>query len=115
MTFGRHGKEIDKTTIIYNSNVKLLGIPLDAYNYVVNGKPAPDGLLAIRSMFPGRKLWYIGDTVDDARSGKAAGVPFIGIAARNNSRYDELIALFKQEGAVAILDDINQLETVLNQ
>ena len=82
---------------------------------VANAKPAPDGLLKIRAMFPGRKLWYIGDTVDDARSAKAAGVPFVGIAARNHSRYDELVSLFKQQDAIAILDDINQLETVLGK
>ena len=87
--------------------------PVIGADDVPNGKPAPDGLLKIRAMFPGRKLWYIGDTVDDARSGKAAGVPFIGIAARNNSRYDDLVGLLKQEDAIAILDDINQLETVL--
>ena len=33
-------------------------------------------------MKPGRKLWYVGDTVDDARSASAAGVPFIGIVAQ---------------------------------
>ncbi len=87
--------------------------PLIGADDVENAKPAPDGLNKIAAMHPGRKLWYIGDTVDDARSGRAAGVPFIGIAARNNSRYDELVALLNQEGAVAILDDINQLETVL--
>jgi len=45
MTFGRRGKEIDKTTIIYNSNVKLSGIPLEAYDYVVNGKPALEWIM----------------------------------------------------------------------
>ena len=89
--------------------------PVIGADDVVNAKPAPDGLLKIRAMFPGRQLWYIGDTVDDALSGRAAGVPFIGIAARNNSRYDDLVSLFKREDAVAILDDINQLETVLGQ
>jgi predicted helicase len=40
MTFGRKTKAIDKTTIIYNSHVTLSGIPLEAYDYVVNGNPA---------------------------------------------------------------------------
>ena len=54
--------------------------------HVAEAKPAPDGLLAIQRRNPGRKLWYVGDTVDDARSARAAGVPFIGIAAQNHSR-----------------------------
>ena len=45
MTFGRRGKEIDKTTIIYNSNIKLSGIPLEAYDYVVNGKSALEWIM----------------------------------------------------------------------
>ena len=76
-------------------------------------KPAPDGLLKIKAQKPGKRLLYIGDTVDDARSGKAAGVDFIGIAARANPRYHELAAVLNVEGAIAVLDDINQLETVL--
>jgi predicted helicase len=34
------GLKWDKTQIIYNSQVTLSGIPLEAYDYVVNGKPA---------------------------------------------------------------------------
>jgi hypothetical protein len=34
------GLKWDKSRIIYNSKVTLTGIPLDAYDYVVNGKPA---------------------------------------------------------------------------
>ena len=30
----------DKTTILYNSRISLPGIPLEAYEYIVNGKPA---------------------------------------------------------------------------
>lgn len=33
------GKD-DKTCIIYNSKITITGIPLEAYEYVVNGKPA---------------------------------------------------------------------------
>jgi predicted helicase len=31
---------LDKTTVIYNANITMTGIPLEAYDYVVNGKPA---------------------------------------------------------------------------
>ena len=40
-------------------------------------------------MKPGSKLWYVGDTVDDARSATAAGVPFIGIIAPGRIRSRE--------------------------
>lgn len=76
-------------------------------------KPNPEGLNKIRAAIPHEQCWYIGDTVDDARAGKAAGVPFIGIAAPANPRYEELVRLLQAEGAVAVLDDINFLETVI--
>jgi HAD superfamily phosphatase len=76
-------------------------------------KPAPEGLLKIAAAAGDRKIRYIGDTVDDARCARAAAVPFIGIASPNSPRRDELAALFQAENAIAILDDINQLESVL--
>ena len=36
---GKRGEE-DKSTVIYNANVTMQDIPLEAYDYVVNGKPA---------------------------------------------------------------------------
>ena len=60
----------------------------------------------------GGKIYYIGDTVDDARCARAAGVPFIGIAAPSNPRYIDLVFLFQEEGAYAIIDDINFLQEV---
>ena len=79
---------------------------------VANHKPAPDGLLEIRNASGDSKLYYIGDTVDDARCARAAGVPFIGVAAPSNPRYLDLVFLFQAEGAFAIVDDINYLEEV---
>ena len=35
----------DKTTLIYNDWITLKGIPLDAYNYVVSGRPALDWVM----------------------------------------------------------------------
>ena len=45
MTFERRNKAIDKTTIVYNSKIKLIGIPLEAYEYIVNGKPALEWIM----------------------------------------------------------------------
>jgi predicted helicase len=38
MRFGAKRPNVDKTTIIYNANITVTGIPLDAYDYVVSGK-----------------------------------------------------------------------------
>lgn len=40
MKFGGKRPNVDKTTVVYNSNITMTGIPTDAYDYVVNGKPA---------------------------------------------------------------------------
>jgi len=58
-------------------------------------------------------VFYIGDTVDDARAAHAARVPFIGIAGPDNPLYVDLVFLFQAAGAYAIIDDINYLEEVL--
>ncbi len=78
-------------------------------NDVEREKPAPDGLLKIAAMHPSKKLLYIGDTVDDARCAKAAYVPFIGVAARRSSRRDELVELLQREGAIQVIEDINEI------
>jgi HAD superfamily hydrolase (TIGR01548 family) len=72
-------------------------------------KPAPDGLLKIAAMHPGKKLLYIGDMVDDARCAKAAYVPFIGIASKHSPRRDELVDLLRLEGAIQVIEDINEI------
>ncbi len=42
MKYGKKGKDKDLTTLQYNDKITLTGIPLEAYDYVVNGKPALD-------------------------------------------------------------------------
>jgi len=46
MRYGKtkaNGKSVDdKTTLVYNDHITLTGIPLEAYDYVVNGKAALD-------------------------------------------------------------------------
>jgi HAD superfamily phosphatase len=108
---GRHRHEIAPSLARYSGGISF--DPIVSNEMVANPKPAPDGLLLIAGMLPEARLWYIGDTVDDARSALAAGVPFIGIAAPANPRHDELAAALRREGAIAVLDDINQLEGAL--
>lgn len=40
MKFAGKRPKLDKTTVVYNGNITITGIPLEAYDYVVNGKPA---------------------------------------------------------------------------
>ena len=40
------GKSVsDKSTVIYNEFITVAGIPLEAYDYVVNGKPAIEWIM----------------------------------------------------------------------
>ena len=36
----KFASKADKTTVVYNSKITMQDIPLEAYEYVVNGKPA---------------------------------------------------------------------------
>ena len=40
MKFGKTNKKEDKATVIYNHKITMTNIPIEAYQYVVNGKPA---------------------------------------------------------------------------
>ena len=40
MKFAGTRPNLDRTSVIYNRNITITGIPLDAYTYVVNGRPA---------------------------------------------------------------------------
>lgn len=103
----------------WEANVTLDRFLPDRFTTVVGAddvsrtKPDPEGLHKICASLKHGKCWYVGDTVDDARASAAAGIPFIGIAARGNPRYAELVRLLKEAGAIAILDDINSLEAAL--
>jgi len=45
MKFGKAGKDKDKTTIVYNAHITLKDVPLEAYDYIVNGKPAVEWVM----------------------------------------------------------------------
>ncbi len=45
MVFGKTNGKTDKSVIIYNSFVTIADIPLEAYEYVVNGKPAIEWIM----------------------------------------------------------------------
>ena len=87
--------------------------PLLCADHIERAKPAPDGLLEIQRRKPNMKLIYIGDTVDDARSARAASVPFIGIAAANHLSRPEILRLFEQENAVGVVENVNEIEPLV--
>lgn len=108
---GRNQAEASVTLNKYAASLKF--DPLLTSDEVTNGKPAPDGLNMIRERTGASQFYYVGDTVDDARSSRAAGVPFIGIAAQTNPRHEDLVSAMRAEDTIAILEDVNQLEGVL--
>ncbi len=87
--------------------------PILCADEIAVGKPAPDGLIEIQRRKPDRKLWYVGDTVDDARCARTAGVPFIGVAAQSHTNRDALVDLFENEKAIAIVENVNEIEEAL--
>jgi len=110
---GRIRFEADFTLRRFASNIRF--DPTVYADEIAVGKPAPDGLLEIQRRRPGSPLWYIGDTVDDARCARAAGVPFVGVAASTHKKRPELIALFERERPIAIVENVNEIEEVLCQ
>jgi predicted helicase len=45
MKYGKQGKDKDLSTVHYNALITVSGIPLEAYEYVVNGKSAIDWVM----------------------------------------------------------------------
>jgi len=59
---GSNGVRHGESTVIYNHNVNISDIPLDAYGYVVNGKPALEWVIERRAVTTGKAR----DTVNGA-------------------------------------------------
>ncbi len=45
MKFAKDGKNVDKSTIIFNESITIKNIPLEAYDYIVNGKSAIEWIM----------------------------------------------------------------------
>lgn len=82
---------------------------------VPNPKPAPDGLQLIQNRYAGKTIWYLGDTVDDARSAQSAGIPFVGVSTPHNPRHAEISEILTQHDAFAVLSDVNELSGLVDQ
>ena len=64
MKYGKQGKEKDLTTLHYNAKITLKGIPLEAYDYVVNGKPALDWVVERQRMKTDKEGGIVHDAND---------------------------------------------------
>ncbi len=109
---GRAKYEADVTLERYAKGIRFH--PLITDETVANPKPAPDGLHLIQHEYPGKNIWYLGDTVDDAISSRSAGVPFIGVSTLHNSRHLEIADILLGHGAFTVIKDINELEALAN-
>lgn len=65
----------DKTTVIYNDKITMKGIPLDAYEYIVNGKPALEWVMERQGVSVHKESGIVNDANDWA------------IETMNNPRY----------------------------
>ncbi|WP_377186598.1 DEAD/DEAH box helicase [Ruegeria meonggei] len=64
--WGGKGKEKDLTTVIYNENITLQNVPLEAYEYVVNGKPALEWVMERQVVKTDKKSGIVNDANDYA-------------------------------------------------
>lgn len=81
MKYGGKIGDKDKSTIIYNSNITIQNIPLEAYDYVVNGKPAIDWVVERQCVKTDKDSGIVNDANDYANE------------TMNNPRYPlELLA-----------------------
>lgn len=75
MKFAKVGKETDKTKVIYNHKITIENIPLEAYEYIVNGKSAIEWVMERQSISTHKES----DIVNDAN--------LWAIETMNNARY----------------------------
>ena len=108
---GRAKYEADVTLERYGNSVRFDPIITD--ECVANPKPAPDGLELIKQHYPRKRIWYLGDTVDDARSAQAAGVDFIGVSMKANPRYVEIAQTLYDNGAFSVIENVNDLAAMI--
>ncbi|GIU76233.1 MAG: haloacid dehalogenase [Bryobacteraceae bacterium] len=108
---GRNREELDATLDRFSPGPVF--DPIVTADDVRRGKPAPDGLIEIARQTGAPIAAFVGDTVDDGMSARDAGVPFIGVAAPDAPRREELTAALRGAGAMAVIENVNQIEEVL--
>jgi HAD superfamily hydrolase (TIGR01548 family) len=76
-------------------------------------KPDPEGLRLILGRRKPKTALYLGDNIDDALAAKAAGVPFLAILPRACYDYRLRSKQFRELGAVALLERVQDLQNWL--
>lgn len=66
MKFAGKRPNLDKTTVIYNNNITMQNVPLEAYDYVVNGKPALEWVMERQCVSTDKKSGITNDANDYA-------------------------------------------------
>lgn len=75
MRYGKNGKDKDLATVHYNGKITISGIPLAAYDYVVNGKSALDWVIERQGVKTDKDSGIVNDANEWA------------IETMNNSKY----------------------------
>lgn len=60
----KFAKKDDKSTVIYNKRITVKGIPLEAYDYVVNGKPALEWVMERQGVSTHKDSGIVNDAND---------------------------------------------------
>ena len=97
----------------------IAGLAVDATSGTIlladpAGHPRTDALMYDDGRAPDQAL-YIGDNIDDALAAQAARVPFLGILPKTGEERRQRSTRLRELGAVAILNDISQLEPWLRK
>ena len=98
----------------YRDELKSIEHLLDDFEVVVcredteEGKPSPQPLQKALELLGCKSGIYVGDTVDDMKAAKQAGLFAIGVVSHNSTP-----ELLRQAGADEIIDDINKLGELL--
>ncbi len=61
---GKNGEKHDKTSVIYNHNITMTNIPLEAYDYIVNGKPALEWVMERQAVTTHKDSGIVNDAND---------------------------------------------------
>ncbi|MGA4073548.1 DEAD/DEAH box helicase [Ralstonia nicotianae] len=88
MKYGKTGKDKDLGTLIYNDKITIKGIPMEAYEYVVNGKPALDWVIERQCAKTDKDSGIVNDANDYA------------VETMNNPRYP--LELFQRVVTVSL-------------
>lgn len=84
-------------------------------DHVQKQKPDPEGIFTLRERIPHDRVFFMGDTADDALAGRDAGVRFVGVLGPRTPNRGEAVVALKSLGAVRVVESINELEGVMQE